>query len=101
MNILSIGLQGLLMSVILPWIIQLIKPFWARGKIAAWFVWVVCCAIGTVYLILTKQIPSVVWSDPLAATTAVLGFGSAVTALARQWYELIENQMKKVPSILK
>ncbi len=99
MNLISLGLQGFVVSVIMPWLIQLIKPLWAKGPKAAWFVWVVCCAVGSVYLVLTKQVPEVIWSDPLAATSALLGFGSAVTALARGWYELIEEQVKKMPSI--
>lgn len=99
MNVALLGLQGFLLSAAVPWLLQMLKPKWLKGQAAVWAVWLGCCGVAAVYLVVTGQVPAVVWSDPVQATTVVLGFGSAITALARQWYEALEKVMKKVPSL--
>lgn len=100
MNLLSLAVQGFAISVILPVIIQLIKPLWLRGVFGMWAVWAGCCAVAAAYLVLTKQVPEIIWSDPAQATSTVLAFGSAISALAQQWYRTLESQFKKIPSIV-
>lgn len=99
MNWLVIGGGGLGLSLVLPAVIQLIKPRWLKGKWAAWYVWAICVVVASIYLIATGQGPSIAGGSPAEVTIAILAFGSAVCALARQWYEAIEKVLKKIPNL--
>lgn len=89
---------GTVNAIVLPFVVQFVKRWfpWFKGPVAMWLVWAICCVAAAIQLAVQGALKPIVWSDPITATTAVLGLGSAISQVAQTLYRSFEPFFKQL-----